>query len=120
MEYLWSVRKASVRDAREHFGTAVAYTTLMTTLDRLFKKRLLTRRKNGRAFVYSAAASREEFEIAISAEVVDGLLDSHDHGSLPLLSHLIEAVGDRDRQLLDDLARMIREKQQELMGGRKP
>jgi predicted transcriptional regulator len=35
------------------FDERIAYTTLMTTLDRLFKKNLLERRKDGRAFVYS-------------------------------------------------------------------
>ena len=39
---------------------SVAYTTVMTTMDRLFKKGLLGRKKVGRAFVYHAVATREE------------------------------------------------------------
>ena len=39
-----------MRDIYLAFDEKIAYTTLMTTLDRLFKKKLLTRRKDGRAF----------------------------------------------------------------------
>lgn len=114
MEFLWGAREASVRDVCDHFDTTVAYTTLMTTLDRLFKKRLLTRRKHGRAFVYTPAVSRGEFERLVSADLVEGLLERHRHTPLPLLSNLVDAVSDRDRQLLDELERLVREKQQAL------
>ncbi len=114
MEFLWEAREASVRDVCDHLDAAVAYTTLMTTLDRLYKKRLLTRRKHGRAFVYAPAASRGEFERLVSADLVEGLLERHLDAPLHLLSNLVDAVSDRDRQLLDDLERLVREKRQAL------
>jgi predicted transcriptional regulator len=114
MEFLWETREASVRDVCDQLDAAVAYTTLMTTLDRLFKKRLLTRRKHGRAFVYAPATSRAEFERLVSADLVEGLLERHHDTPLPLLSNLVDAVSDRDRQLLDELERLVREKRQRL------
>ncbi len=66
MTLVWQRGDSNVRDACEQFGSAVAYTTMMTTMDRLFKKGLLTRRKAGRAFVYRAAASRAEVEGAVA------------------------------------------------------
>ena len=102
----------SVRDACACLGSAVAYTTVMTTMDRLFKKGLLARRKSGRAFLYRAAATREEIEGAVAAEIVQGLLQRDGSGPLPILSSLVDAVSDRDRALLDELERLIREKRQ--------
>jgi len=113
MDCLWDRPDASVRDVREFCGET-AYTTVMTTLDRLFKKGLLTRRRRGRAFLYSPAASRSDFGRLLAAGMVEGLLHHHQDAPLPLLSNLVEAVGERDRGLLDELERLVREKQQEL------
>jgi predicted transcriptional regulator len=110
MAVVWSAGDINVREVCERLGTAVAYTTVMTTMDRLFKKRLLSRRKVGRAFVYAAAASRDEMEGAVATELVQSLLQRHGGEALPLLSSLVDAVSDRDRALLDDLERLIREK----------
>jgi len=62
---IWRRDEVSVRDIYLAFGERVAYTTLMTTLDRLYKKKLLTRRKDGRAFVYLPAVSPDELEQGI-------------------------------------------------------
>ncbi len=113
MQLVWTGREISVRDAFEKFGENVAYTTLMTTMDRLYKKGLLTRRKAGRAFMYSAAASRTEIEGAVATELVQSLL-KRDGEPLPVLSSLVDAVSDRDRALLTELERLIREKRREL------
>jgi predicted transcriptional regulator len=113
MAVVWSAGEINVREACERLGSAVAYTTVMTTMDRLFKKRLLARRKIGRAFVYSATATRDEMEGAVASELVHSLLQQHGQEPLPLLSSLVDAVSDRDRALLDDLERLIREKRRQ-------
>ncbi len=120
MDFLWDHPEVNVRDVWAHVGPAAAYTTIETTLDRLYKKGLLTRRKVGRAFVYQPAASREEMERLLAAELVEGLLAHHRHAPLPLLSNLVEVVGEGDRQLLDELERLVRDKQQELRNRRTP
>jgi predicted transcriptional regulator len=110
MTIVWNHGEISVRDACERLGSSVAYTTVMTTMDRLYKKRLLGRRKVGRAFVYRAAATREELQGAVATELMQSLLQGHTGETLPVLSSLVDAVSDRDRSLLDELARLIREK----------
>jgi predicted transcriptional regulator len=110
MGVVWKAGEINVREACERLDASVAYTTVMTTMDRLFKKRLLDRRKVGRAFVYSAAATRDEMAGAVATELVQNLLQQHGGEPLPLLSSLVDAVSDRDRALLDDLERLIREK----------
>src|SRR5262245_56406454 len=88
MAIAWTRDELSVRDACEGLGSSVAYTTVMTTMDRLYKKRLLSRRKEGRAFIYRAAASRHEVEGAVAAELVESLIRCDDGEPLPILSSL--------------------------------
>lgn len=110
MAVVWKAGEISVREACARLDSSVAYTTVMTTMDRLFKKRLLARRKVGRAFVYSATATRNEMESAVATELVQSLLQRHGGEPLPILSSLVDAVSDRDRALLDELERLIRDK----------
>ncbi|HJZ74061.1 MAG TPA: BlaI/MecI/CopY family transcriptional regulator [Vicinamibacterales bacterium] len=110
MNVVWASSEVNVRDVGARLESPVAYTTVMTTMDRLFKKRLLTRRKVGQAFVYRAVATREEIEDSVAAEIVDSLLRRHADEPLPVLSSLVDAVSDRDRALLDELERLVREK----------
>src|SRR5205823_8361174 len=93
MALVWQRGEITVRDACDHLGAAIAYTTIMTTMDRLFRKGLLTRRKAGRAFAYRAAASREEIEEAVATELLHSLLQS-DGRPLPILSSLVDAVSE--------------------------
>ena len=119
MAVVWTAGEVNVREACERLDSSVAYTTVMTTMDRLFKKRLLARRKVGRAFVYSATATREEMEGALATELVQSLLQRDGREPLPILSSLVDAVSDRDRALLDDLERLIREKRRAADRGKK-
>ena len=114
---IWRREEVSVRDVFLAFDERIAYTTLMTTLDRLFKKKLLTRRKHGRAFVYVPAVSSDEFEQLIREDVIDGLLGHGADAAQPVLACIVDTVSERDRELLDELDRLIREKRRELKQG---
>ena len=110
MALVWSCGEISVREACERSGSAVAYTTVMTTMDRLFKKGLLTRQKLGRAFVYSPTVTQDELEGAVANELVHNLLRRDRGEPLPILSSLVDAVSERDRTLLDELERLVKQK----------
>jgi predicted transcriptional regulator len=114
MSLAWARPEISVRDCCAHLGSGIAYTTVMTTMDRLFKKGLLARRKSGRAFVYRASATRHEMEGAVATELVQSLLRRDGSEPLPILSFLVDAVSDRDRALLEELERLVREKRRAL------
>jgi predicted transcriptional regulator len=114
---IWRREEASVRDVYLAFGETIAYTTLMTTLDRLFKKKLLTRRKDGRAFVYLPAVSSDELEQGIREDVIEGLLGHGADAVEPVLACIVDTVSERDRELLDELDRLIKEKRRELKRG---
>jgi predicted transcriptional regulator len=117
MEIVWQNDPVSVRDVRDRIRRAVAYTTVMTTLDRLFKKGLLHRERDGRAFVYRAALTRHDMEAAIAAGLLRELLDFDPRRARPLLSNLIETIGDRDQALLDELEELVRQKRRQLVQG---
>jgi predicted transcriptional regulator len=107
LEALWAHdAPAAVRDLAEAFPET-AYTTLMTTLDRLHRKGLLSREKQGRAFRYLPRLGRAEFASARAAEAVRHAVQRSGGSLTPLVSHLIEAVGDRDRELLDELESLV-------------
>ena len=113
MDVVWRGHKVSVRDVRSQLGRPVAYTTVMTTLDRLFKKGLLHRVRKGRAFMYHAAFSRNDLESAVASGLLRDWLDARQGGAGPVLSHLVEVIGDRDETLLAELERLIREKRRQ-------
>jgi hypothetical protein len=50
MDILWTQGESSVQAVIDRLERPLAYTTVMTTLDRLFKKGLLNRRKRARAY----------------------------------------------------------------------
>jgi predicted transcriptional regulator len=111
MEAVWRRGgELRVRDVHAGFLGRLAYTTVMTTMDRLFKKGLLDRRKQGRAFSYSARVSRGQLVRDAGAGLIRDLLASEGE---PALSFLVDAVTERDRELLDSLERLVREKKRQ-------
>jgi predicted transcriptional regulator len=112
LEVLWQRQlESSVRDLQGDFPTT-AYTTLMTTLDRLHRKGVLERVKSGRAFLYSPRYTREELRLGLAQDALGAILGSP-ASSGPLLSFLVDAVSRHDRALLDELERLIAEKRRE-------
>jgi predicted transcriptional regulator len=114
MEVLWDHGESSVRDVMDKMGNKLAYTTVMTTLDRLFKKGLLDRQKSERAFLYSPRLSNQEWERRRAGVLVAGFLAGPQPSRDLLLSSLVDAVGQHDAMLLDELEEKIRMKRQEL------
>ena len=119
LEALWARGTATVREVVEGGCDDLAYTTVMTTLDRLFKKSLLTREAEGRAFRYSPRFTREELHREVAGEAFRQLLDASPAASLPL-SYLVEILTERDEQLLDDLRQLVETKRRELRGNAPP
>ena len=113
LEALQDRGDATVRELLLEAGAGIAYTTVMTTLDRLYKKGLLDRVAEGRAFRYSPRHTEAEIQRAIAGEAIQQLFDSSQTSSLPL-SYLIEIVTERDSVLLDELQSLIERKREEL------
>lgn len=113
MQALWAHGSATVRELLADGKIRQAYTTVMTTMDRLYKKGLLDRVAEGRAFRYTPRHTPEELQRVAALEGIRQLLGSGDTSSLPL-SYLVEALSAHDAQLLDELQLLVERKRREL------
>ena len=114
MEIMWAHGENNVRDVADKLHRPLAYTTVMTTLDRLYKKGLLARRKSERAFLYLPTLTRTEWEHKRTGDFVAGFFSVAEPSRELLVSCLVEAVGQHDEALLDELERKIKQRRQEL------
>jgi predicted transcriptional regulator len=114
MEKMWQFGPSNVRDVVSRLERTLAYTTVMTTLDRLFKKGLLDREMTDRAFVYTAKVTKEEFDRRRAGDIMAGFLSGPEESRQLLLSCLVDAVGTHDAMLLDELEKKIQQKREEL------
>jgi len=106
MSVVWRHSPVTAREVCERMTGAKerAYTTIMTTMDRLHRKGLLLREKDGLAWRYTAALGQAEFERALADGLVAGILQSHGETAL---SAFVEAAADVDEALLDRLSQLI-------------
>ena len=119
VEMLWKrAAPVSVRDLQAELP-GLAYTTVMTTLDRLYKKGVLQRHKEGRAFLYSARVSPHERQHTLSQRLARWLLGADRTSARPLLSGLVDTLSEGDSALLDELEHIVRQRREQLERGKK-
>ena len=112
LEALWAAEAAqNVRDLQTSFQ-GVAYTTLMTTLDRLHRKGVLDREKSGRAFFYRPRYTREALLSGLAGEALAAVFGSRAADLEPILSFFVETVSREDRESLAALERLVAERRQ--------
>jgi predicted transcriptional regulator len=111
MEIIWTRGEVSVRDVYEVLRRRreIAYTTVMTTMGRLAKKRLLTQIKSGLAYQYRPAVTREAFKESVVGEVIDGLLDGFGDS---VMVHLADRISGEDPARMEALAKAIRDRRE--------
>jgi BlaI family transcriptional regulator, penicillinase repressor len=87
LKALWTLGEGNVKDVRELLtrNRNLAYTTVMTILDRLVRKGGVKRHKVGRSFVYEPLTSRESLRRLAVKELVDGFFDGSDEALLEYL-----------------------------------
>ncbi|HEX4605153.1 MAG TPA: BlaI/MecI/CopY family transcriptional regulator [Candidatus Angelobacter sp.] len=113
MERVWHRGEVSVREMHAEFASRLAYTTVMTTMDRLYKKGMLQRRKVGKAFIYVAALTEQEYQEQLTHHLFGMVLhDGKNSGAV--LSNFVDAVGATDEKLLDRLDQLVKAKRRML------
>lgn len=117
LEALWAKGSATVRELIDEACHDLAYTTVMTTVDRLFKKKLLARQPEARAFRYTPLVTRAQLHQEAAAEAFRQLFEASPVPSLPL-SCLVEVVGQRDADLLNALRQLVDAKRRQLESSR--
>ena len=104
MEHLWAHGSAgggplTVREVHKTVGAPrdLAYTTVMTVLDRLAKKQLVTQERDGRAYRYAPVNTREELTALTMRETLVDLEASNRKG---VMLHFLDAASPQE---IDDL-----------------
>jgi predicted transcriptional regulator len=77
LRVLWNLGEANVKDVQQALAgnKALAYTTVMTLLERLARKGVLARRKSGRAFLYAPQTSRDSLRRVALREFLEMYFD---------------------------------------------
>jgi predicted transcriptional regulator len=103
---VWDRGTISGREVHTRIGAprGLVYTTVAKVLDRLRAKGLVTRRRVGRAFVYTASVPRERIEHARASETLRRLLGPEPE---PAIATLVEAIETIDPELVDELSRQV-------------
>ena len=111
MEIMWVRRRhqgTAVRDIVEVLQRRrpVAYTTIMTTMSRLARKRLLRAEKRGQAYVYFPTVTQDEFVSGFVGRILENLLLSFSGATIERLKALADPrASQRARELLASIAR---------------
>lgn len=110
---LWARQEASARELHDDVGgpRGIVYTTVAKVLDRMVEKRVVRRRRAGRAYRYRAAAKREDTQRAMARGLLEQLAGG---GPRPAIAALVGALEDISPELLEELASVIDERR----GGR--
>lgn len=85
---LWTLQEGNVKAVQEVVARSrpLAYTTIMTVLERLVRKGRLKRRKTGRSFLYTPEASRDTMRRAAVRELLDGFFDGSEQELMRFLA----------------------------------
>ncbi len=107
MDAVWELGEATVVQVSGRIGDGVHYKTVMTVMNRLVDKQILTRKRTGRAYVYHAVECRSEFLEGISRRVVEGLVSDFGPAAVAQFVDALDAV---DPSLVDRLEALVRER----------
>ena len=109
MEHLWALEEGNVREVLESLNADaskdLAYTTIMTTLQRLDRKRVVGRRREGKTDIYSPRWSREVYMAARAREDVAALVDQYGDEALLHFTRQVDQLDAATRRKLRRLAR---------------
>ena len=112
LEYLWSAGEADVAQVHTVIGIPreITANTVGSTLERLARKGLVSRRKVSHAYRYAPALDRHTFVLRQLVASVGGLQALASRG---VLASLLDAVAEVDHAALDTLEQLIARKREE-------
>jgi predicted transcriptional regulator len=105
MQLVWDRGHAvTVRDLFDGLRQerAIAYTTVMSTMDNLHRKGWLEREKDGKAYRYTPTASREEYSARLMADALAGGGDTE-----AVLSHFVAQMDGEESEVLREVVRRL-------------
>jgi predicted transcriptional regulator len=110
LEIVCQAGNATVKETVSLAGRQVAYTTIMTTMDRLYRKGILCRRKSKRAFIYSSGLSVADVEKQTAKDLIAALLACRFESREEFVSLLLSRLAEHDPDLVPILAQQLAER----------
>lgn len=106
LEFLWQAGEADVRSAHGAVGTMrrVSSNTIQSTLERLYRKGLLSREKSGHAYLYRPQVTRADLVSRYIGEVIETFSSGRE---APLLAAFVDLVDRTDQKTLMQLEEML-------------
>jgi predicted transcriptional regulator len=98
IKVLWRKKTASVAEVRSAMARPLAYTTVMTVLDRMIDKGAVVRRKNGRAYVYSSALDLHAARLQAVRRLLENLFDQDAQALIQFVSEQSDGHGAGERR----------------------
>jgi len=105
LNYLWKEGSADAKKAFAHFEQSRGGTlnTVQSSLDRLFKKQLLTRVKSGHSFLYSPSVERKELLGSLISDITQELAKNDSYAVLEAFVDISTQLDNESLQRLEDL-----------------
>ena len=106
MDILWKKKEGSVRDVFEELknGKSIAYTTVLTVMNRLIEKGCLRRKPDGNAFLYSPIQTQEKFLGAAIKKFLNNL--SKDFGKELVARQFAKGIESLDPKIAKELLKI--------------
>lgn len=107
MDHVWAAEEdLTVRAVYESLllDREIAYTTVMSTMDNLYRKGWLARERNGKAYLYWPTLTREEYSAKLMRQALDGTRSDL------VLAHFVEQITDDETDALRAILRRLRPK----------
>ena len=105
MAVIWTHGPASVREVRERVNPELHYNTVLNIMERLEKKGVLARRRQGRAHVYFPRLSQEEFARSVTGSVLRGLIGELGDDAI---AAFVDALEEASPDAVDRLRTLLR------------
>jgi len=107
MDILWSATDLSIKDVQTKLGEDkdLNFNTVMTVMNRLIDKGMLTKSVVGRTSIFRPVLSKERFLESQSKEISHNLVE--DFGPI-VVSHMLDGLDEADPELLEKLEQKIK------------
>ncbi|WP_457639074.1 BlaI/MecI/CopY family transcriptional regulator [Persephonella sp.] len=104
MDYLWKHGSGTVKEVRKYLGEdRFAHTTVMTVMDRLYKKGILSRKREGKGYIYYPVVSRENFEAEVAKKIVKELTKEKPSIAVAAFEGIVEELSEEEIKKLEEI-----------------
>ena len=112
LEHLWQVDETDVQQAHVAVGAprGITLNTVGSALERLHRKKLVSRAKVSHAYRYRPSLDRDTFMAKSMVAAVGGLRSLSEQG---LLAAFVDVLADSREDTLDELERLVRLKREQ-------